>query len=66
MAQMVFREVQRLIRKKQNKKYEKEATAAKPPTPSQRNMLKYLGFEGSIQNRLEASEMISKLKGERE
>jgi len=25
-------------------------------------MLKSLGFEGSIQNRLEASEMISKLK----
>jgi len=51
-------EDQRLIRQKQNKKYEKEAIAAKPPTPAQLKILDKLGFTGPIQNRQDAVEMI--------
>jgi len=57
-------EDQRLIREKQDKKYEKEATAAKPPTLAQLKFLDKLGFTGPIQNRQEAIETISELVGE--
>jgi len=55
-------EALRALKQKQHEKYIKENMATKPPTLKQISMLRYLGFEGSIQNRFEASEMISSLK----
>lgn len=56
-------EAQRTIKQKQHEKYVKENMATKKPTPKQVSMLRYLGYEGQVQTRLEASELISKLKG---
>jgi len=57
------KKVRLAINQYQSTKYRDEHIATKAPTQKQVSMLKYLGFKGSIQNRLDASEMISKLKG---
>jgi len=58
-------EAQRELKQKQKAKYQNESMAIKEPTQKQLKFLTELGFEGSIQNRLEASHLISKLKGEK-
>jgi len=58
----LLKEAQRIIKQKEKEKYRNEYMATKEPTPAQISLLKYLGFEGAIRNRFEASELISKLK----
>jgi len=57
-------EAQRTIKQKQKEKYSKEAMATKEPTRKQLEFLAELGFKGQVQTRLEASDAITKLKGE--
>jgi len=55
---------QREPKHKQKEKYSKEAMSKKEPTPKQLEFLVALGFEGQVRTRLEASDAITKLKGE--
>jgi len=56
-------EVQQRIKKLQGEKHRREYMEKDPPTEKQIKFLRELGYEGTVQNKLEASEMISKVKG---